>query len=141
MDNKKIFFLIKNIHDKFDARGNTDCKSAGLTISQFRVLVYLEEHSDKIVTQKELETIFKVSHPTINGIINRLEAKNFIETKMIKEAGKQQKQIFFAQKGQDALKNMKTNRINDDKTIDSNFTDEEKEQFTEYLERLFKSLE
>ncbi|MCR4735052.1 MAG: MarR family transcriptional regulator [Treponema sp.] len=140
MENKEILFMIKNIHDRFEARGNADCKEAGLTFSQFRVLIYLQDHKNKIVTQKELEVDFKVSHPTINGIISRLENNNFIETKIIKEAGKQQKQIFLTQKSSSALINMNKNQIHDDKMLSEEFTPEEMTKLLDYLKRLYKAI-
>jgi len=141
VENKKILMMIKNIHDKFEARGNADCKKAGLTFAQFKVLIYLDDHKDKIVTQKELEVDFKVSHPTINGIISRLENNSFIETKMIKEAGKQQKQIFLTEKGSATLLNMKENKLHDDIMLKKKFTPEEINQFFEYLKRLYNALQ
>lgn len=138
MENKEILFLIKNIHDRFEAKRNADCKKVGLTFSQFRVLIYLKNHKSKIVTQKELEVDFKVSHPTINGIIRRLENRNFIETKIIKEAGKQQKQIFLKQKGSSALINMNENQINDDKMLSEEFTPKEMSKLLDHLKRLYK---
>jgi DNA-binding MarR family transcriptional regulator len=140
MENKKIFILLKNLNDKFEAKGNADCQKEGLTLSQFRVLLFLEDNPGRIVTQKELEVVFNVSHPTINGIVNRLEKKNFISTHMVKESGKQQKQIFLSQKGRDTIANMENRRHHDEDIIRDNFTVEESEKFAEYLERLLKSL-
>lgn len=36
-------------------------------------------------TQKDLEIFLDVSHPTINGILKRLEEKKFITTEMTKK--------------------------------------------------------
>ncbi|MCR4742007.1 MAG: MarR family transcriptional regulator [Treponema sp.] len=141
MESREVFFLIKNIHDKFDARANTDCQKVGLTISQFRVLLFLEAHQNSRVTQKDLELEFKVSHPTINGIINRLENKNFITTQMIKESGKQQKIISLEISGHEALKNMRENRIHDNNAFEENFSEEEKEELLKLLQRLYKILD
>lgn len=141
MEAKDVFLLIKNIHDKFDSRANADCQTAGLTIAQFRVLLYLEDHPDSDVTQKELETVFKVSHPTINGILSRLESKNCIFTKVVIKAGKQQKHIFLTTQGNMALKNMKDNRIHDEKMFETSFTDQEKKELEELLKRLYQILE
>ena len=140
MENKKIFILLKNLNDKFEAKGNADCQKKGLTLSQFKVLIYLEDNKEKITTQKELEIAFQVSHPTINGIVNRLLKKEFISTNMVKENGKQQKQIFISAKGRETLKDMEKQRHHDDEIINKYFTEEESKNFAEYLERLYKAL-
>lgn len=73
----------------------------------FFLLLYLEAHQNSQVTQKDLEIEFKVSHPIKKGIITRLENKNFITTKVIKEGGKQQKIISLDFLGNQALDNRK----------------------------------
>ena len=50
----------------------------GLTITQSRVLGFLAHHQNR-ATQKEIEDFLNVSHPTVVGIINRLEQSGFVE--------------------------------------------------------------
>ncbi len=133
------FILIKNIHDKIEARGNNECQKVGLTLSQFRILVYLLLHPDSVVTQRELEIEFKVSHPTINGILKRMDEKELISTTIIKET-KQQKQVFITEKGKAAMDNMKSEMAKDDAAILELFSEEELEKFGDYLKRLFNFL-
>ncbi len=141
MENEKnLFILIKRIHDKFEHRGNTDCKAAGLTIQQFRIIIYIAEHNKKNVTQKELETEFKVSHPTIVGLIKRLEEKEFVITKTVQEA-RQQKYIKLTQKGKKALRHMEENQTHDKELLHTCFNEKELKNFTEYMERLLNAIE
>lgn len=50
-----------------------------LTGTQISILAFLYDHQ-KTVTQKEIELKFKISHPTVRGIIRRLVALNVVET-------------------------------------------------------------
>ena len=141
MENEKnLFILIKRIHDKLEHRGNRDCKAAGLTIQQVRIIIYIAEHNKQNITQKELETEFKVSHPTIVGLIKRLEEKEFVITKTVQEA-RQQKYIKLTQKGKKALRNMEENQTHDKELLHTCFNEKELTNFTEYMERLLNAIE
>lgn len=49
-----------------------------LTGQQSFVLRYLSEHPDEAVYAKDIEKRFGLSHPTVSGILQRLEAKGFL---------------------------------------------------------------
>ena len=49
----------------------------GLTLTQSRVLGYLN-HNGGQATQKEIEGFLQVSHPTVVGIIGRMEQNGFV---------------------------------------------------------------
>ncbi|BDR58720.1 MarR family winged helix-turn-helix transcriptional regulator [Xylocopilactobacillus apicola] len=51
-----------------------------LTGPQVALLVFLFEANGKMISQKELETTFAISHPTIRGIIKRLVQQDLINT-------------------------------------------------------------
>jgi len=133
------FFLLKPIHDRFEARGNIAGQKAGITHSQFRVLLYLNAHSDKIVTQHEMEIAFNVSHPTISGILKRMEENGFVKTQYVQEA-KKQKQVFLTEKGKNAIKIMDKSKDHDDSELSKLFTEEELGQLEDYLKRILDYL-
>lgn len=139
MAGKNPFLIIKNIHDRFEAKGNIDCQKSGLTLSQFRVLAYLYDHSDRQVTQRELELDFKVSHPTITGILKRMEEKEFITTEILK-SGIKQKIVRLTDKGTLALNHIREHIAADDEKIISLFTPEELNNLEDYLTRIYDYL-
>ena len=49
----------------------------GLTFSQVRVLHFLE-HRNGRATQKQIEDHLNVSHPTVKGIVTRMEKSDFV---------------------------------------------------------------
>ena len=49
-----------------------------LTAMQSYILRYLHEHQGEVVYPKDLEQRFHLTHPTVSGLLARLEAKGFI---------------------------------------------------------------
>ena len=76
---KGIGYLIKAIDDKLKIRADAELKSSGLTLSQSRVLAILN-NSDGQATQKEIEDFLEVSHPTVVGIVSRMEQNGLLTT-------------------------------------------------------------
>ncbi|MFH5836260.1 MarR family winged helix-turn-helix transcriptional regulator [Proteiniclasticum sp. C24MP] len=76
--NTNISFLIKLIGDTIETKANKRLKSHGITLSQGRILAYLYERKTEKTSQKDMEEYFQVTHPTIIGILKRLESKGLI---------------------------------------------------------------
>ncbi len=76
--NTNISFLIKLIGDTIETKSNKRLRPHGITLSQERILAYLNERKDQKTSQKDMEEFFQVTHPTIIGILKRLESKGFI---------------------------------------------------------------
>lgn len=79
MHAKGIGYLIKSIDDKLKVRADAQLKSSGLTLSQSRVLAILNSSGGQ-ATQKEIEDFLEVSHPTVVGIVSRMEQNGFLTT-------------------------------------------------------------
>lgn len=74
---KHIGYLIKNINDKIKSRADADLKNHNLTLSQSRVIAYLSRNGGE-ATQKEIEVFLDIAHPTVVGIISRMERNGYI---------------------------------------------------------------
>ena len=79
MHPKDVGYLIKTINDKLKARADRDLKSRGLTLAQSRVLGFLHGRDGR-ATQKEIEEFMEVSHPTVVGIVSRMEQSGYVTT-------------------------------------------------------------
>lgn len=77
--NHGIGYQFKIINDRIKARADADLKTHDLTLTQTRVLGFLTESGGQ-ATQKEIEADLQVSHPTVVGIISRMEQKGFLCT-------------------------------------------------------------
>lgn len=78
MIKKDVGYLIKNINDKLKTRADSDLMKLNLTLTQSRVLALLI-NAEGVSTQKEIEMFLEVSHPTVVGIITRMEQKGYVK--------------------------------------------------------------
>ena len=71
--------LFKIISDRLRAKANAEksMRKNKLTLSQVRVLGFVADSSGK-TTQKEIENHLEVSHPTVVGIISRMEKTGYL---------------------------------------------------------------
>lgn len=67
--------LLKRVSDIFETNANRDLQSHGVTLSQMKMLAFLDHTEDGSTTLKSLEAHFKVSQATIAGIAARLEKR------------------------------------------------------------------
>ena len=49
-----------------------------LTGQQSFIIRYLSERQDQVVYPKDIEKRFHLTHPTVSGVLQRLEAKDFV---------------------------------------------------------------
>ena len=77
MENTPVPYLLKIIVDRIRTEADAHLKSLNLTLTQSRVLAYLVERDGR-ATQKEIEDFLQVSHPTVVGIVSRMEKNGFL---------------------------------------------------------------
>lgn len=77
MENLPIPYLLKITVDKIKTGADGHLKSLGLTLTQSRVLAFLVERGGQ-ATQKAIEDFLKVAHPTVVGIVSRMEKNGFL---------------------------------------------------------------
>ncbi|MBM7642883.1 MarR family winged helix-turn-helix transcriptional regulator [Streptococcus loxodontisalivarius] len=78
MTETAISILIKRASLAFDKTANELLLDFELTNTQFKTLKYLYRHDQLSITQKKLEDYFDMSNPTVTGILQNLEKKDFI---------------------------------------------------------------
>lgn len=72
-----IIYLIKTIADKTGAAADADLRRHGLTFSQLRVLGFLHSQGGS-TSQREIQRHMETSHPTVVGLVTRLEKNGFV---------------------------------------------------------------
>lgn len=72
--------LLKRINDLFQARANRELQELDVTITQMKMMVYLDPQPDHSATLKEMERHFGTAQATIAGIAGRLEKKQLLES-------------------------------------------------------------
>lgn len=93
--------MIKRISDKVRCRADNNLKEHELTLAQSRVLRYLTCYHDGQCTQKEIGEYLQVSHPTVVGIIARMEQSGFVSTEAM-PTDKRNTLVIATQKATDA---------------------------------------
>ena len=81
MEQYPIGCLLKMITDKIKIQADANLAQHDLTLTQSRVLGYLARNGGT-ATQKEIEGFLQVSHPTVAGIIGRMEQNGFVRCRL-----------------------------------------------------------
>ena len=132
-------FEFKRIHLAIEARINNDLKEKGLTFSQMGVLRCLFHNSDRETTQKDIENYLSLKHPTVVGIIRRLEKNGFVSVSENPGPGKS-KIVSLTEKGQATKNSMKESREAWEKLMLEGFSKSEAETLKTLLERVRRNV-
>ena len=102
-----------------------------LTSSQGRILGFVA-HSPTAPCPRDIEEAFHLSHPTVSGLLSRLEKKDFIALRP-DEADRRCKRIYVLPRGRECQETMhRTILANEDRLVQG-FTQEEQELFARLL--------
>ncbi len=135
---KDIGILIKVIHDKIGAKANERLRVYDLTIAQVRVLRRLSE-AGGLLSLKALETFFRVKHPTMIGILRRLEAKEFVAIE-INAQDKRLRDVHLLPKGTALNAKMYALLKEDEARLTAGFTPDETETLRALLLHAYRNL-
>lgn len=123
---------IKALNRAFHQAANASFASLELTCTQGMFLTYLDHHRDTPVYPKDLEQFFELSHPTVSGLLGRMEAKGFVS--IAPDANDRRcKRIALTKKAHDAIRRGLAQMEQLDEQLVSGFTEEEKAQFWSLL--------
>lgn len=133
-------YKFKRIHEMFRARMNVDMKESDLTFSQMEILFYLEKHVDHAINQQELCDAVQVSHPTMIGLINRMEEKNLV-VRRTDPLNRRSRYIEMTQKSQEILRQTRERRHRNDRMLVKGFTDEETKELNRLLGMVYRNMQ
>lgn len=92
------------------------------------------------MTLRDIERFFDCSHATVSGLVSRLEERGFVRTVRDENDGRA-KNVVATSKAEAYGKEMQQNRLNTEANLLKGFSDEERTQFIEYLDRVYKNLD
>ena len=139
MNERDIGYFIKTINDKIKIKADADLKTHNLTMSQSYVLTYLARRGG-LATQKEIEDFLQVSHPTVVGIVSRLEDKELVSSWM-DERDRRNKNVRITEKARRLVDDMtRTIKLQESRMLAA-FSPEEKKQLADMLRRIYQNLE
>ena len=118
---------------------NNALASMELTAAQGHIMGFIT-HSTQPPCPKDIEERFQLSHPTVSGILSRLEQKGFIEMRPDQQ-DRRCKRIYVLQKGLQLNETMhQIIRATEEKMV-QDFTEAEKEEFESLLKRAIHNLD
>ena len=139
MKEKRLGIMIKIIHWHIDQAFNEFLKKDNLTISQARVIHYLCKHKDKDVVQRDIEKFFRVSNPTVSGILNRLEEKDFI-VRMTSENDKRIKVVTLTEKALELDDYLRNSLNNYEEEMMACLSQEEKNNLLDSMDKIINAM-
>lgn len=139
MPKKDVGYFLKNINDKLKVKADADLKHFNLTFAQSRVIAFLNDKGGS-ATQKEIELFLEVSHPTVVGLVSRMEQNGHVIS-WIDEADKRNKIVKLTERAQGISMDMERNiSINEQKML-ATLSEEDVANLTRMLTVIYKNLE
>ena len=123
-------YLIKRINDKLAVRADAELKQYHLTMSQGRVFLYLSSRGGQ-ATQKEIETFLGVAHPTVVGLVSRMEQSGYVTCWPCEDG--RNKNVKLTVQAEALDKDMQRNRLESEQMLLSPLSPEEREQLRKLL--------
>ena len=140
MNEKKsegVFFKI--ISNSFEYQKNKDLERLGLTTAQAQILLFLTLNKNKLISQRDIEKIFNLSNPTINGLLNRLESKGFV-IRVKNEKDARIKEVHLTDKAIVVQKEISKKMKSAEKEMLSVLSREERDTLSRLLEKIVNNI-
>lgn len=112
--------------------------SMDLTAAQGHIMGYLAQ-CPQPPCSRDIEEAFHLSHPTVSGLLSRLEKKDFIEFRP-DAADRRCKRIYVLPKGKQLHETMHRAIAENEARMVENFTPEEQAQFVSLLLRAIANM-
>lgn len=134
-----IGFLVKVIHDAVGVKANSQLEEFDLTLQQMRVLRFLSRRQGEPACHRDCEAHFHVTHPTMIGILQRLESKGFIQT-TINTRDKRLRDVHLTAKADEVLAAVHNHIRETEDLMLRGLTPEEIAQLTDLLNRVYRNI-
>ncbi len=125
--------LFRTLHSCTDQAITVELEKMELTSAQGHIMGYLA-CSSKPPCPRDIEEAFRLSHPTVSGLLSRMEKKGFIELRMDPD-DRRCKRVYVLPKGEECLETMHRTIRDIEEQLVQGFSPQEEQQFSQYLER------
>lgn len=137
---REIGFYLKKIFQTMEKNLNKDLEDIDLTGMQAHVLIYLYKNRKNIINQRDIEREFELTNPTVNGILNRLENKDFIK-RVVSLNDARNKEIMITDKSISLIVEMKKKAKNMENKMTLGITKEELDTFYQVIKKMFNNVQ
>ncbi len=130
--------LARILHACTDQAMTAALAKMDLTAAQSHIMAYITPRQNP-PCPRDIEEAFQLTHPTVSGILSRLEQKGFIEMRP-DEQDRRCKRIYVLEKGMELDEMMRHTIQSMEAKMVQNFTEEEKAQFANLLKRAINNM-
>ncbi len=130
---KHYGYYLRILHWCADQAMTNALAGMDLTAAQGHIMGYLA-HRESPPCSRDIEEAFHLSHPTVSGLLSRLEKKGFLALRT-DEADRRCKRIYILEKGRQCNEMMHRTILETEEKIVRGFTNAEKTQFFRLLSR------
>lgn len=131
-------YKIKMLNNALTQNMTKGITSLDLTCSQSFILRYLVMHQDAAVYSRDLEKNFDFSHPTVSGLLQRLEAKGFVVCAP-DPADRRLKRITVTEKALKLNQEIRAQIEASEQALVAGFTEEEVQTLNALLDRVIQN--
>ena len=137
--NNEIGYLIHKIDTKIKANMDQELSRHDLTCSQSLVIHLLRLNGGQL-SQKALQDLMKVSHPTVVGLVQRLESNGYVKTE-IDENDKRYKIVTLCDIADEFKKDMMRSKERFDKKMFQDLPQEKLDELYQILQKMYENIE
>ncbi len=126
-------YYLRILHHCADQTMTAALERMDLTAAQGHIMGFLA-HQQEPPCPRDIETEFQLSHPTVSGLLSRLEQKRFIELRT-DPSDRRCKRIYVLPKGRECHERMHCTIQENNRRIIQGFTPQEQEDFARMLQK------
>ncbi len=130
------FFKVMQI--RIDHHMNLRLQELDLTSSQGHIIGFLDR-SPEPPCARDIEKFFGLSHPTVSGLLSRMEAKGFVEIRPDPQ-DRRVKRIVLLEKGMACSRQIQRSIEANERMMVRGFSEEEIAQFQSLLQRAIDNM-
>nr|MBQ8244457.1 MarR family transcriptional regulator [Oscillospiraceae bacterium] len=130
--------LVRILHWCADQTMTNALETMELTAAQGHIMGYLA-HAKEPPCPRDLEAEFHLSHPTVSGLLSRLEQKGFVQLRPDPQ-DRRCKRIYVLEKGRQCQQTMHETILANEQKMVGGFTPEEQAQFAALLQRAIANM-
>lgn len=136
--NVHIGYLVKNIADKLHGRADVNLKKHNLTFQQSKIIGFLAKNGNQ-ASQKDIEEFLHVAHPTVVGIVARMEQNGFLQTH-VDSKDKRNKIVALTPKAVAKWQELRLMIEQNEKDLMKGISKQQVEQFVAVLAKMYENL-
>ena len=131
--------LVRILHWCCDQTMTEALNKMELTASQGRLMAFVAHRGEQPTYARDVEQALRLTHPTVSGLLSRLEQKGFVEL-ITDPNDRRSKRIVISEKGLACHERMHETIMENESRIVQGFTEEEKALLAQLLQRAIENV-